>query len=149
MKDQEITKVEFLLMCNDNIVVQMFFNVRGFNRNAHKSEEFYDYISSLYGELQYDLKMRSVTYMLDNQYEISENPDVLNTSITDGPENFNLIIKLGDMTICQRVFDAKVYPPKVRYTVDLRPKLKTILGTLTDIFSGEKFNFAYPEFIKN
>ena len=149
MKDQEITKVEFLLMCNDNIVVQRFFNVRGFNRNAHKSEEFYDYILSLYGELQYDLKMRSVTYMLDNQYEISENPDVLNTSITDGPENFNLIIKLGDMTICQRVFDAKVYPPKVRYTVDLRPKLKTILGTLTDIFSGEKFNFAYPEFIKN
>ncbi len=87
--------------------------------------------------------------MLDNQYEISENPDVLNTSITDGPENFNLIIKLGDMTICQRVFDAKPYPPKVRYTVDLRPKLKTILGTLTDIFSGGKFNFRYPDFIKN
>ena len=149
MKEQEITKVEFLLMCNDNIVVQRFFNVRGFNRNAHKSEEFYDYIDNLCRELQYDLKMRTVTYMLDNQYEISENPDVLNTSITDGPENFNLIIKLGDMTICQRVFDAKPYPPKVRYTVDLRPKLKTILGTLTDIFSGEKFNFRYPEFIKN
>ena len=39
MKEQDITKVEFLLMCNDNIVVQRFFNVRGFNRNAHKSEE--------------------------------------------------------------------------------------------------------------
>jgi hypothetical protein len=87
--------------------------------------------------------------MLDNQYEIIENPDVLNTSITDGPENFNLIIKLGDMTICHRVFDAKVYPPKVRYTVDLRPKLKNILGGLTDIFSGEDFNYFYPEFIKN
>ena len=93
--------------------------------------------------------MRSVTYMLDNQYEISENPDVLNTSITDGPENFNLIIKLGDMTICQREFDAKIYPPKVRYTVDLRPKLKNILSSLTDIFSGKDFNYFYPEFIKN
>jgi hypothetical protein len=87
--------------------------------------------------------------MLDNQYEISENPDVLNTSITDGPENFNLIIKLGDMTICQREFNAKVYPPKVRYTVDLRPKLKSILAQLTDIFSGRDFNYFYPEFIKN
>jgi hypothetical protein len=87
--------------------------------------------------------------MLDNQYEISENPDVLNTSITDGSENFNLIIKLGDMTICQREFDAKVYPPKVRYTVDLRPKLKSILSSLTDIFSGKNFNYFYPEFIKN
>jgi hypothetical protein len=149
MRDQEITKVEFLLMCNDNIVVQRFFNVRGFNRNAHKSEEFYEYIQSLSNELQYDLRMRTLNYMLDNQYEIIENPDVLNTSITEGPENFNLIIKLGDMTICHRVFDAKVYPPKVRYTVDLRPKLKNILGGLTDIFSGEDFNYFYPEFIKN
>ena len=149
MREQEITKVEFLLMCNDNIVVQRFFNVKGFNKNAHKSEEFYDYIRTFCNELQYNLKMRSVVYMLDNQYEISENPEVLNTSITDGKENFNLYIKIGDLTICQRRFDAKVYPPKVRYTVDLRPKLKGILNDLTDIFSGKNFNYFYPEFIQN
>lgn len=149
MREQEITKVEFLFMCNENIVVQRFFNVRGFNKNAHKSEEFYEYIKEFYEQLTYDLKMRSVVYLLDNQYEISENPEILNTSITDGPENFNLIIKIGDMTICHRSFDAKVYPPKVRYTVDLRPKLKSILGELTDIFSGQKLNYNYPEFIKN
>ena len=149
MKDQEITKVEYLLTCNDNIVVQRFFNVRGFNRNAHKSEEFYDHINQIYDELQYNLKMRTVSYMLENQYEIIENPDILNTSITDGDENFNLIIKVGDLTICHRRFNAKPYPPKVRYTVDLRPKLKSIMSGLTDIFSGKNFNFAYPDFIKN
>ena len=149
MKDQDVTKVEFLLMCNDNIVVQRFFNVKGFNKNAHKSEDFYDHMDILCRNLQYDLKMRSVVYMLDNKYEISENPDILNTSITDGDENFNLYIKVGDMTICQRRFDAKVYPPKVRYTVDLRPKLKGILNGLTDIFSGKNFNYYYPEFIQN
>ena len=124
MRDQDVTKVEFLLMCNDNIVVQRFFNVKGFNRIAHKSEEFYDYIRSFTEKLQYNLKMRSIVYMLDNQYEIGENPEMLNTSITDGPENFNVYIKVGDMTICQRTFDAKLDPPKVRYTVDLRPQLK-------------------------
>ena len=93
--------------------------------------------------------MRSVVYMLDNQFEISENPEILNTSITDGDENFNMYIKLDDMTICQRTFDAKVYPPKVRYTVDLRPKLKSILSDLTDIFSDKKFNYFYPQFIEN
>jgi hypothetical protein len=149
MRDQDVTKVEFLLMCNDNIVVQRFFNVKGFNKNAHKSEEFYEHMNMLCRELQYDLKMRSVVYMLDNKYEISENPEVLNTSITDGDENFNLYIKVGDLTICQRRFDAKVYPPKVRYTVDLRPKLKGILNGLTDIFSGKNFNYFYPEFIQN
>ncbi len=149
MKEQDITKVEFLLMCNENIVVQRFFNVRGFNKNASKSENLYNYIHSFCNELKYDLKMRSVVYMLDNQFEIIENPDVMNTSITEGEENFYLTIKVGDMTICQRQFDAKVYPPKVRYTVDLRPKLKSILSSLTDIFSGKNFNYFYPEFIKN
>ena len=149
MREQEMTKVEFLLMCNDNIVVQRFFNVKGFNKNAGKSEEFYDYIRTFCNDLQYNLKMRSVVYMLDNQYEISENPEVLNTSITDGKENFNLYIKVGDLTICQRTFDAKPYPPKVRYTVDLRPKLKAVLARLTDIFSDKNLIYFYPEFIKN
>jgi hypothetical protein len=147
MRDQDATKVEFLLTCNDNIVVQRFFNVKGFNKNAHKSEEFYEYIRTFCFNLQYDLKMRSVVYMLENQYEITENPDVLNTSITEGDENFNLYIKVDNMTICHRLFDAKVYPPKVRYTVDLRPKLKGVLSDLTDIFSGKKFNYFYPQFI--
>jgi len=148
MKEQDVTKVEFILMCNDNIVVQRFFNVKGFNKNAHKSEDFYEYIKSFCTKLQYDLKMRSVVYMMENQYEIMENPDVLNTSITEGQENFNLYIKVENMTICQRTFDAKVYPPKVRYTVDLRPKLKSILSELTDIFSGRNFNYFYPQFIQ-
>ena len=43
MKEQDVTKVEFLLTCNENIVVQRYFNVRGYNKKAHKSEEFYDY----------------------------------------------------------------------------------------------------------
>ena len=58
MKEQDVTKLEFLLMCNDNIVVQRFFNVKGFNKHAHKSEEFYDYIRTFCNELKYDLKMR-------------------------------------------------------------------------------------------
>jgi len=147
MRDQEVTKVEFLLMCNDNIVVQRFFNVKGFNKKAHKSEELYDYIKTFSSQLQNDLKMRSIVYMLENNYEIMENPDVLNTSITEGDENFNIYIKVDNMTICQRSFNAKVYPPKVRYTVDLRPKLKGLLSDLTDIFSGKNFNYFYPEFI--
>jgi len=146
MKEQEITKVEFLLKCNENIVVQRFFNVRGFNPKSKNSLDIYDYVRGLGYKLQHDLKMRSVVYMMDNQYEIQDNPEILNTSNTEGDENFNLIVKAGDLTICHRVFDAKVYPPKVRYTVDLRPQLKGILADLTDIFSGKKFNFEYAGF---
>jgi hypothetical protein len=134
------------LKCNENIIVQRFFNVRGFNPKSRNSFDVYEYIEDLCTRLKNDLKMRTIVYMLDNQYEIQENPDVLNTSNTDGDENFSIVIRVGDMTICHRMFDAKVYPPKVRYTVDLRPQLKGMLSDLTDIFSGKNFNFEYGGF---
>jgi len=146
MREQEFTKVEFLLKCNESIIVQRFFNVRDFNPESKKSMELYDYVKQVCDNMKKDLKMRTVVYMLENQYEIQENPEILNTSYTDGDENYHMIIKTSDMTICHRIFDAKLYPPKVRYTVDLRPYLKGILSDLTDIFSGKNFNFEYAGF---
>ena len=146
MKEQDSTKMEFLLTLNDNIVVQRFFNVRGYNSRAKNSMELYDLVSSVKDELQYHLKMKTVIYMMDNRDSITNDPSVMNTSYTEGPEVFNIYVKVGDTTICHRVFDGKFFPPKVRYTVDVRPFLKDILRELTDIFSTTKLTYQYLEF---
>jgi len=143
MKEQEAIKLEFLMKVNDNIIVQRFFNVRDFNPDAKNSVELYEYLKDVMETLQYDLKMKSSTYLLDNQYDIINNPNILETSFVDGPEYFNIFIKQNDMTICQRQFDAKIYPPKIRYTVDIRPYIKSILYELTDIFSSENLTYEY------
>jgi hypothetical protein len=146
MKEQDSTKMEFLLTLNDNIVVQRFFNVRGFNPRAKNSVDLYEYIKSLKEELQYYLKMKTVIYMMDNQESINYDPKVMETSFTDEPEIFNIFVKVGEQTICHRVFDGKLFPPKVRYTVDVRPFLKDVLRELTDIFSENKLTYKYLEF---
>jgi hypothetical protein len=146
MKEQDSTKMEFLLTLNDNIVVQRFFNVRGFNQKAKNSVELYETVSQIKDQLQYHLKMKTVIYMMDNRDAITHDPSIMNTSYTEGPEVFNLFIKVGDTTICHRVFDGKFFPPKVRYTVDVRPFLKEILRELTDIFSTQKLTYKYLEF---
>jgi len=146
MKEQDSTKVEFLLTLNDNIVVQRFFNVRGFNPKAKNSMELYEFVSHIKDELQYHLKMKTVVYMMDNRDSITNDPSVMNTSYTEGPEVFNIYVKVGDTTICHRIFDGKFFPPKVRYTVDVRPFLKEILRELTDIFSTTKLTYQYLEF---
>jgi hypothetical protein len=143
MKEQEMTKIEFTLSLNDNIVVQRFFNVKGYNPKSKDSLELYEYVKDLKDDLEYFLKMRTVTYMLENMYQIIEDPKVMDTSFTDGPENFNIIIKVDDRTICHRAFDGKKFPPKIRYTVDIRPQIKTILKELTDIFSTKKLTYEY------
>jgi hypothetical protein len=143
MREQDITKMEFLLTLNDRIIVQRFYNVKGFNPRAKNSLELTEFIKDVKDELSYDLKLRTVNYMVDNMNQIIEDENVLNTSMTSDAENFNLFIKVGDETICHRQFNAKLYPPKVRYTVDVRPYLKNILKGLTDIFSDENLTYEY------
>jgi hypothetical protein len=149
MKEQDITKMEFLLTLNDNIVVQRYFNVRGFNPNAKNSLELYEFIKQLKDVLQQHLKMKTVVYMIDNREAIISDPTIMDTSFTEGKEQFNLYIKVGEQTICHRIFDGKIFPPKVRYTVDVRPFLKDVLRELTDIFSSPKLSFEYLEFDLN
>lgn len=146
MKEQDITKMEFLLTLNENIVVQRYFNVKGFNPDAKSSIEFYEFIKDLKDELEYYLKMKTVVYMMDNKEAIVHDPKIMETSFTEGPEVFNIFVKVGDQTICHRIFDGKKFPPKVRYTVDVRPYLKDVLKELTDIFSSEELNYQYCEF---
>ena len=143
MKDQDSVKLEFLMMVNDNIIVQRFFNVREFNDKAKNSLELYELLKDFKNDIQKQLSLKTVTYMTDNMYEIINNPGILETSNTDGPEYFNIYIKQNDMTICHRQVDAKIYPPKVRYTVDVRPHLKTLLMNLTDIFSSKNLTKKY------
>lgn len=144
MKEQtDVVKLEFLLTLNDNIVVQRYFNVRNYNPQARRSLELMDVINDMCYNIRQDLKDKSVDYLMENYHQIIVDDNVLNTSNTDGPELFVVTIKIGDETICQSGFDAKLYPPKIRYTVDIRPQIKSMLRGLTDIFSLEKYTQEY------
>jgi hypothetical protein len=144
MKEQnDVTKVEFLITLNNNFVVQRFFNVKGYHEKAESSVDLYDYVKYLSESLQTKLRNKCMVYMLDNRYQIEEDPSILETSNTDGPEIFNIILKVGNKTICHRIIDAKLYPPKVRYTLDIRPDIKNILRELTDILSDKNLSYDY------
>ena len=147
MKEQnDVTKMEFLLTLNDNIVVQRYFNVRNYNPNARKSLDVIQKVNEVATKITEDLKKKTLIYMIDNQSQIEIDPTILDTSNTDGPEYFNIFIKLGNETICHKIVDAKIFPPKIRYTVDVRPHLKSVLRSLTDIFSSEDLTYTYMDY---
>jgi len=143
MKDQEITKLEFLMNINENIIVQRFFNVRDYNPKAKNSMDLYELINDFKRDLERQLRIKTTTYMLDHQYDIINDPTIMDTSKTDGPEHIRITIKMNDNVLFVREIDAKVYPPKVRYTVDVRPHLKDLLLNLTDVFSSEELTVDY------
>ena len=139
----DVTKMEFLLTLNDNIVVQRYFNVKNYNPNARSSYSMVELMNQIKEEIHDDLKAKSCYFLLDNYDQVLLDPSVLSTSNTDGPESFNMYLKVGDLTICHSGWDAKIYPPKIRYTVDVRPHLKSVLSRLTDIFSDQNLVYNY------
>ena len=140
---QDTTKMEFLMTLNNNIIVQRFYNVKGYNPKARRSLEVSNLLRIVGEIVENNLKIKSLVYMVDNQDQIMIDPKILETSNTDAPEYFNIYVRIGDETICHRIVDAKLYPPKVRYTVDIRPELKSILVGLTYIFSDENLTYRY------
>jgi hypothetical protein len=143
MKENEAnsTKFEFLLKLNDNIVCQRYFNVKGFNPKTLNSMEIHDELKEVADEIIHGLKLKTCDYMSANYVQF------LNGA-TDELENeqndfFTVSIRKDDKNVITRYFEGSLYPPKVRYTVDIRPSLRRILKNFTDILSGKNATTNY------
>lgn len=139
---QDITKFEFLLSLENNIVCQRFFNVKDHVLEAKNSMDLYYYVKNICDEISEDLKYKTSDYLGDNQNYFLNSENVEDDS-EEKKEHFLLEIKLNDDVFISRIFPAYVFHPKVRYTVDIRPKLKRILSDLTDILSAEELEMTY------
>ena len=141
----DITKFEFLLSLGGNIVCQRFFNVKDYNPQARRSMDMHYYIKNICEEISEDLKIKTSDYMSENQNFILSS-EYVEDSNEQEKEHFLLEIKLGDDVFISRIFPAYYYHPKVRYTVDIRPKLKRVLSDLTDILSAYDLETTYLQY---
>jgi spore coat polysaccharide biosynthesis protein SpsF (cytidylyltransferase family) len=141
----DITKFEFLLSLDGNIICQRYFNVKDHVSQARRSMDLHYYVQNICDDISEDLKMKSSNYLCENQ-----NYFLSSEFVEDAPEkdkeHFLLEIKIGEEVFIQRIFPAYWYHPKVRYTVDIRPNLKRILSDLTDILSSEDLETTYLQY---
>lgn len=145
MQNQDITKFEFLLTLEKNIVIQRYFNVPNYNPVSKCTLDLYECVRDICEEIALDLKWKTIDYLNDNanyfmELESEEEPKETKE------EYFLLQIKLGDELFMSRIFPAHVYHPKVRYAVDIRPKIRKILAELTDVLSAKKLTSRYLEY---
>ena len=141
----DITKFEFLLSLDGNIICQRFFNVKDHVEQSRRSLDLHYYVKNICDDISHDLKIKSSNYLCENQNYILNFENVEDSKLA-GKEEFLMEIKLGDDVFIQRIFPAFYFHPKVRYTVDIRPKLKRILSDLTDILSSEELETTYLQY---
>ena len=139
---QDVTKFEFLLTLEGNIICQRYFNVKDHVEQARRSMDLHYYVKNICYDISEDLKIKSSNFLCENPNFIVNTENVEDAN-EDKKEHFLLEIKLGDDVFIQRIFPAYYYHPKVRYTVDIRPRLKTILSDLTDILSSYELETTY------
>ena len=145
MNIQEQNKFEFLLTLENNIICQRYFNVKDHVKQSRRSLDLHYYIKNICEQIEEDLKIKSSNFLCENQNFIT-NSEVVEEVNSDKKEHFLLEIRLGDDVFISRIFPAYYYHPKVRYTVDIRPKLKRILSDLTDILSYEELETTYLQY---
>jgi hypothetical protein len=145
MQAQDITKFEFILTLEKNIVIQRFFNVSRYNPKTKNSIDLYVIVTEICNEIEADLKNKTLDYMNENAnyFTDSKNPEELTDS---KEENFLLQIKLGNDVFISRIFPAHIYHPKARYAVDIRPKVRKFLSYLTDALSSERPTKTYLQY---
>jgi hypothetical protein len=142
MSNQELTKFEFLLTLENNIICQRYFNVKNFNKESLDSLDLYYEVKNISDEISHDLKLKTLEFMGQNE-DIFHDLDVSENEENEPKENFLLEIKMGEKVFIQRIFDANVFHPKVRYTVDIRPKLKRYLSDLVQVLSSKELEKNY------
>ena len=145
-KNQDnIQKCEFLLKLNDNIVCQRYFTVRKFNDYATNSMDLHSLVTNIADDIESDLKTKTLL-LLDSRYY---DRDIDGLNLFNNEEHFTITIKRGTKDVYQRAILAHIYPPKVRFTVDIRPKLNKILRDLTDVLSQDEVISNYQDYELN
>tara|TARA_R110002020_G_scaffold12855_4_gene46742 strand:- start:2888 stop:3343 length:456 start_codon:yes stop_codon:yes gene_type:complete len=134
-----ISKFEFLLKINGNIICQRYFNVRKHNSRTLTSVELYDQLDTIRHKLKHYLKKRSIDYLYD-QYNQYTNVVNLSEQDLEGSEQevFEVEIKENGKNIIATILPSHLYPTRVRYTVDIRPLIPEILSDLSDTLSLRK-----------
>lgn len=140
-KNDNSTKFEFLLKLNDNIVCQRYFNVKSYNPKTLKSLELHQEVLDVVNELKETLKYKTSDYMAENYHMFLDGNDLEKDNTLN--DYFTLSIRKDDKNVITRYFEGSIYPPKVRYTVDIRPSLRRILKDFTDTLSGKNATTNY------
>ena len=132
-------KCEFVLKLGNNIVCQRFFSVRNFNDRATQSIDIHYVIRDIVDGIVERLKLKTL-YLLESNYK----ENTLDEAQED--EYFTITLKKGNKVFYDTIIPASIYPPKVRFTVDIRPQISSILRELTSVLSQRKVTTNYQDY---
>jgi hypothetical protein len=145
MRKVEKTPYEFYLYINGNIVCQRYFQVRKFNREVVKSLDLKDMIDHVTNIIQKDLKNKTRDYLYSyyNPHIEQLESEIDRKNIYENEDFFDVELKIDEKTIVKKRFSGNVYPPKVRYSVNIKELIPEIISIIQDTLSQKNYSTNY------
>ncbi len=134
MRKVEKTPYEFYLYINGNIVCQRFFKVANFNKKSVRSVDIKEMIDSVTAIIQKDLhnKTRDYLYSYYNEYSEQLPEEIDRKNIYENEDFFDVELKIDEKTVIKKRFSGNIYPPKVRYSVNIKELIPEIISIIHD-----------------
>jgi len=150
MKTKKIEEqaYEFIFYINNHIICQRYFDIRDFNKSrleAHNMKDLLDTITGMnngnYGELGIIpnfLKEKTCDYLWGyyNPYEEQSTYETKNNNKID---NFQFEIKVNKVSVGKSIFSGNPFPPKVRYSVDIKEIIPSIISEIRNYLSEKNY----------
>jgi hypothetical protein len=88
------------------------------------------------------LQKKSLTYLWDNYNPFFIQSDDGNKNSLDRNDNFQFEIKVDEVSVAKSEFSGNYFPPKVRYSVDVREIIPEIMSEIRYYLSLDKLNVS-------
>ena len=135
-------KFEFMLKINGNIICQRYFTVRNFNPKSVQSLDMLYCVSDCVSMIQERMKEKAVDYIWGqfNPYEIQTLEQINRTPIFEKEDIFDFEIRIDERVVAAKRFTGNVYPQRIRYSVDIRDLIPSIIASIQETLSQEYFS---------
>lgn len=145
-KKIEEQRFEFLLLINGHIVCQRYFSIRGYNEDSINSMELKYAADDAVDLIETDLLAKTEDYLwkFHNPYKTQTQEEVEETKKVLGKKEdiFEFQIRVDKRPVIQKIFSGNLYPPKVRYQVNIKELIPEIISTIRVALSHKKYDLV-------
>lgn len=137
-------KFEFVFYINRNIICQRYFTVKNFNKQSIKSIDIMDCTKNVTEMIKRDLKNKTYEFLWSqfNPYFEQKTEDILKEEQTV-EDFFDFEIRIDDVVVGHSQIRGNDYPQRVRYSVDIRKLIPSIIAEIQNTLSKENFDVEY------
>ncbi len=144
-------RFEFILYINQTkFIVQRFFDIRDFNEESLKSLELKELMDNIAG-INIDsiggmgiipkfLKQKSIDYLWNNYNPYYVQQEEVSKNNYDKIDNFQFEIRVDKRTVAKSEFSGNIFPPKVRYDVNIKEIIPSIMTEIRHFLAQKNYN---------